>query len=422
MKKIFGAFIVVLFVALMHSANALATTKNIFITEVQTGGVVSASEEFVEIYNSTETDIDITGWSMYYKSATGTSWTKKATVTIGSIKSKAFWVFSANLEGNTAFSSGLSGTGGNIQIRDKAGNIVDQFGWGNANASLGTPASISSAGQSMYRVYDFEKTVFINNDNNFVDFDIAEKPTPSKVPIIELPGEDTEPEIYPKLELSELFPDPNGSLIDSSDEFVEIFNPNTEEVDLTGWKIHDESGSEYLIKDIVVPPNSRVAIYTKLSKITLNNTGDVIQLIDPNGKIADESADYGSAEPGLSWSKIDGLWYWAVSATPGAINSEKYVEEVAVPTTTIAKIKKTTKKVSSAKPSSKSAGKSSKTSKASPGVKLPAITNNTTGDKKSNLTWWPWLLVALGIATIGYAIYEYKSEIQLFIRKLRRYK
>ncbi len=62
------------------AATAKANQKSILITEVQTGTEVSASQEFVEIYNDSSTQVDISGWSMYYKSATGNTWTKKATI------------------------------------------------------------------------------------------------------------------------------------------------------------------------------------------------------------------------------------------------------------------------------------------------------------------------------------------------------
>lgn len=424
MKKIISVFIVIMLLTLCLPVSLLASTKTLLITEVQTGSSTSASEEFVEIHNSSSGDIDLSGWSMYYKSATGTSWTKKASVLSGIIKSGDFWVFAANLTGNTSFSSGLSGTGGNLQIRDKLGNVVDQFGWGNANASLGGPASISAGGQSMYRLYNFETKFFSNTDNNFADFDIADSPTPSKLPQLEQIDQDTEVAVYPKLELSEIFPDPVSPLVDTSDEFIEIYNPSDQEVDLSAWKLKDESGEEYLIKDKSIAAKARLAIFAPESKITLNNTGDVISLLDPNGSLVDESADYENAEPGLSWSKIGGVWQWGVGPTPSAENADVYIEDTLVPASAVNKVKKTASKKSTPKTTSKSATKASsqkanKLQSSSPGSSsTPEL---QTESKSSGTNIWPWLLGVAGIATIGYAVYEYRTEIQLFIRKLRRH-
>ena len=423
MKKLISILIIFVLGLLLLPQNALSASKTVLITEVQTASATSASEEFVEIFNNSAVDVDLSGWTMYYKSATGTTWTKKATIVIGIVKAGEYWTFVANLAGNTVYSSGLAGSGGNIQIRDKLGSVVDQFGWGNANASLGTPASLSVGGQSMYRLYNYETKQFINSDNNFADFDITDNPTPALAPVQEQAEQDTEVVVYPKLELSEVFPDPASPQIDTTDEFVEIFNSTDQEVDLSGWKITDESGEEYLIKDKAILPNSRLAIYAPESKITLNNTGDVVSLLDPNGSIVDESADYGNAEPGLSWSKIDGVWQWAVGPTANSANADIYVEDSLDPVSAVSKVKKATAKKSSSKKTNSSPS-STKTSKVQSSPSKSSSTGNTpelqTESKSNNSNLWSWLLVAAGIATIGYAVYEYRTEIILFFKKLRR--
>lgn len=407
----------------LSAPKAFSANKNVLITEVQTGSANSASEEFVEIFNTSLSDLDLAGWTMYYKSATGISWTKKATIVTGLVKSGEFWTFVANITGKTPYSSGLAGSGGNIQIRDKLGNIVDQFGWGNANASLGSPASLSAGGQSMYRLYNFDTKQFINTDNNFADFDIADSPTLAMLPIQDQVEQDTELAVYPKLELSEVFPDPVTPQVDTNDEFIEIYNPTDQEVDLAGWRLKDESGDEYLIKDKSILPNSRLAIFAPESKITLNNTGDIIYLVDPNGKMVAESAGYENAEPGLSWSNIAGVWQWAVGPTPNANNADAYVEDKLDPISAVSKVNKSATKKTSAKKTTSSPS-SSRTSKANSSAARSANSgiplDSKSEAKSANSNLWTWLLVVAGIATIGYAVYEYRTEIYLFIKKLRR--
>ena len=138
------------------AVTARASQKSILITEVQTGTEVSASQEFVEIYNDSSTQVDISGWSMYYKSATGNTWIKKATILTKILNPGEFFVFNSGLLGDISFSSTFSESGGNIQIRNNLGVAVDQFAWGSGNSALGKSASESSAGQSMYRIFDFE--------------------------------------------------------------------------------------------------------------------------------------------------------------------------------------------------------------------------------------------------------------------------
>jgi hypothetical protein len=50
-----------------------AASDGIVISEVSMGSEDSASNEFVELYNNSSSAIDISSWSLYYRSATGTS-------------------------------------------------------------------------------------------------------------------------------------------------------------------------------------------------------------------------------------------------------------------------------------------------------------------------------------------------------------
>ncbi len=399
------------------SLRANASDKTILISEVQTGTEASASQEFIEIYNNGFDSKDISGWSLYYKSATGASWIKKATVVARILGPKEFYVFSSNLSGDLSYSSTLSQTGGNIQIRDKVGVVIDQFGWGTANASLGQSASQSVAGQSMYRIYDFENKVMQNSDDNFTDFEIASVATPGTLPDQILPELDQEPLKYPNLELSELFPNPSSPQTDSIDEFIEIFNPTELEVDLSGWKLKDESGAEFIIKDKNLEAKGRISITATESKLTLNNTGDSVQLINPNGEVVDESDNYGDAKEGLGWIKSGGLWQWSVGATPGQPNSEIYKEVETNAGAAVKNVKKATKKASAKKAKSASKPKTSKVKSSSSKSNISPPIEETAKSKNSNL--WTWLLVAAGIATIGYGIYEYRTEIQIRIQKFK---
>ncbi len=421
MKRTIITLIVVTMLVSLLPIRASSASKSVLISEVQTGSTTSASEEFVELYNSSLNSVDLSGWAMYYKSATGTSWIKKVTITSGYVDAGKFWVLSANMPGDSAYGSGLSQTGGNLQIRDKLGSVMDQFGWGTANAALISPASESAPGQSMYRLYDFNLLAMQNTDNNFADYDITHTPTPGLVPVIELIEVDVDPQVYAELELSELLPDPAAPLSDASDEFIEIYNPTAMIVDLSGWKLRDESGAEYLIKTKSILPNSWVAIMASESKLTLNNTGDSIELIDPNGKLVDQSANYEAAEIGLSWSKLGGIWQWAQSPTPSLTNSIAFVDDSISPTAMVDSIKKavTKKKATKSTISSTTKPKASKVKASLATSANPSAAYEAQSSPSASSKWWTWLLVLAGVATIGYGVYEYRTEIHIFIKKLK---
>ena len=111
--------------------------------------------------------------------------------------------------------------------------------------------------------------------------------------------------------------------------------------------------------------------------------------------------------------------YWHDSSE----NADIYVEDTLVPASAVNKVKKAVAKKSTPKQSTKKSTSTS-TPKTSKLQSSSSSQNNTpelqSESKSSSLNIWPWLLGVAGIATIGYAIYEYRTEIQLFIKKLRR--
>lgn len=394
-----------------------AAQKSILISEVQTGSIDSAGDEFVELYNNSAQPIDISGWSLYYKPATGKTWSKKATVTDGiSLAGREFWLLSTTAASGTHFASGLSESGGNLQLRNKLGEVVEQFAWGSGDSALGQAAVVAQGGQSMYRFYDEATHEMTNTDNNFSDFDVTNSPTPSAVPVVETQEPDTNPTVYPTLKLSELFPDPATPQSDTADEFIEIYNPTSSVVSLDGWKLRDDSGKEFVIKAKTIAAQGYAAFYITETGITLNNTGDTVTLINPIGDEADQSADYGSTKEGASWSLVNGEWNWVVTPTPGNTNATELVEvDDFSPVATISKVKKAATK----KPTTRAT--TPKTSKAGSAKKSSSSTSKV-GEQADNQVagnnWWTWLLITLGVGTIGYGIYEYRSEIQLFFKKL----
>jgi predicted extracellular nuclease len=73
--------------AVIAAAPALAASSTVVITEVYGGGGnsgASYTNDFIELTNLSDAPVDLSGWSIQYASAAGTSWTNKITLT-GSI-------------------------------------------------------------------------------------------------------------------------------------------------------------------------------------------------------------------------------------------------------------------------------------------------------------------------------------------------
>ncbi|MDD5738868.1 MAG: helix-hairpin-helix domain-containing protein [Candidatus Pacebacteria bacterium] len=134
------------------------------------------------------------------------------------------------------------------------------------------------------------------------------------------------------LYLSEVLPSPEGP--DTENEFIELFNPNNFTADISEFKIKDKTGA---IKTFTIPTGTKILANNFLTfkssqtKISLNNSGDGVELLDPSGKMID-STDFGKSQSGQSWSKNSGSWpaqspadneagwQWTAKPTPNQAN------------------------------------------------------------------------------------------------------
>src|SRR5687767_779070 len=164
-KKLAALFVaaIVIGAGTVHPVRAAEQTtpaqQHIVITEIQTGSAISANQEFVELYNQTDAAITLTGWRLEYKSATGTTWSTKATLA-GFIEPHSFYVISTTgylEEAGSVLSGGLAAAGGHlrlVQIGENTSLAVDLVGWGTADsAEGGQPAPAPEPSQSAQRCF-----------------------------------------------------------------------------------------------------------------------------------------------------------------------------------------------------------------------------------------------------------------------------
>ena len=107
------------------------------------------------------------------------------------------------------------------------------------------------------------------------------------------------------LVITEIMPDPSA-VRDTAGEWFEVHNPNPQQtVNLEGWTIRNEGGDQHRIAtEILLPPggylvlarnsdatvNGGIAAAYQYGKLSLTNDGDVIELVDPAGQVADRVA------------------------------------------------------------------------------------------------------------------------------------
>ncbi|XOU94154.1 MAG: lamin tail domain-containing protein [Candidatus Kerfeldbacteria bacterium] len=121
-----------------------------------------------------------------------------------------------------------------------------------------------------------------------------------------------------KIILSEILPSCEGA--DADCEFIEIYNDDGREINLAGWKLTDLK-NEYFFPNEIIEQGDYLVVDRKESKITLNNSGDVIYLIDPRDKIIN-GVEYKDAKSDLSFSydRNNNQWSWTEEITPSNEN------------------------------------------------------------------------------------------------------
>lgn len=121
--------------------------------------------------------------------------------------------------------------------------------------------------------------------------------------------------------ISEFLPDPTGS--DTTSEFIELQNTGSAAVNVGGWKLDDADGGS---SPYTIPTDTRISGGGYLSfsrsetKVALNNTGDSVRLLSPDGKVK-ASVTYGSeADEGQSYNRSGSSLKVSTTVTPGQAN------------------------------------------------------------------------------------------------------
>ncbi len=127
--------------------------------------------------------------------------------------------------------------------------------------------------------------------------------------------------IYPTgVIINEILPNAQGS--DEENEFIELYNMNNFDVNLSTWEIRDIEGTTtaFIIPDnTIILANKYLVFKRPQTKISLNNTGDTVNLIFPNDKIAD-SVTFPKALLNQSYNKNNSNWSWSTTLTPNFKN------------------------------------------------------------------------------------------------------
>lgn len=337
-------------------------TNHVVISEIQAGTENGADDEFVELYNPTNQEINLTGWELRKKNSSGNEnnlvSSKKF---VGTIGAKHFFLIAhENYKGNmvkdlvySANSNNLSYDNNSVILYDSNGQSVDEWAWVQLlkGQSLERKAWINdicvssqSGGEFLGNgcdtggPNDFEiraiphpqnsqsaaepfmseagNTDFAAASNNNLN---AFSPLPSPASVNQPNG--PEPEFSDKIIISEILPNPAGA--DKDGEWIELANIGGNRVNLQGWILEAKTksgGKGYIFSgDNFIGPNGYLLVKRSQSNLVLANTGGEVNLLFPPDKNL-SSVFYGAAKEGQSYALINGVWQWTTDITPGEKN------------------------------------------------------------------------------------------------------
>jgi hypothetical protein len=110
--------------------------------------------------------------------------------------------------------------------------------------------------------------------------------------------------------------------INDQDEWIELFNPGTTAVNLSGWYLDTgRNTARYrLPRGANVPVGGYLVLFRKTTGLALNDRGGTVRLLRPDRSVAD-SVTFPALDPDASFSRDDaGVWRRNLPPTPGQPN------------------------------------------------------------------------------------------------------
>ena len=151
----------------------------ILISEMQISPI---GERFIELYNQTNEEVNLTNWYIQRKTATSSSWNSFVTSTQFEGKlicAQCHFLIArdATLSPDILLSTLTLTEDNAIRLRSSKGETVDLLGWGQAQESETSPAPNPPSSNSIGRKWDEGAKNYQDTNNNSSDFEI-QNPTP----------------------------------------------------------------------------------------------------------------------------------------------------------------------------------------------------------------------------------------------------
>lgn len=271
--------------------------------------------DWIELYNSTDTDMDISGFGisdnlsqpMKYRFPDGTTIAAKGYLVVFCSGNEGM----QNGELHAPF--GLRSYGEDVVIANRAGRIIDSYSFKNQETDVSMARIPDGAGELQSNSQP--SPGYPNTGAGYSAFDAANRLPLGGVYISEFGGS-------------------TGSV---ASDWVELHNSTGSAVSLAGYGISNnpKNPAKWIFPDISIEPGEYLLLYATGSadkaqkknlklNFCISSTGEALFFFDPNGKLIDKLSA-GRMRSGQSYGRdgSDNRFYYA-EPTPGAQNGKGY--------------------------------------------------------------------------------------------------
>ncbi len=290
------------------------------------GSSSSSADEWLELYNPSQSAVELSGWMIEQAASSkrnlvlpeGSSVGPGGYFLIANFKPDSIKTLLAIQADWVTSSLSLGNSDRKYQLINQFGQVIDSLDDGQGEPWAGLNGRII---RSMERVDP--KTSGAESSNwrsalNVLNFK-------EQTGHFGTPGaKNSALQVWPKLVISEVYAKP----ADSTQEYIELYNHTGETVSLDGWLIDDapDGSRAYQLPNHDLQPNQYLSLTRTLTGLALNDTGDSVRLIAPDGQVVDQT-DFPSLKTGFVWALIDRVWRISQTPTPGQANILTIVPE-----------------------------------------------------------------------------------------------
>lgn len=271
--------------------------------------------DWIELYNSTDTDMDISGFGisdnlsqpMKYRFPDGTTIAAKGYLVVFCSGNEGM----QNGELHAPF--GLRSYGEDVVIANRAGRIIDSYSFKNQETDVSMARIPDGTGE--FQPNSQSSPGYPNTGAGYSAFDAANRLPLGGVYISEFGGS-------------------TGSV---ASDWVELHNSTGSAVSLAGYGLSNnpKNPAKWVFPDISIEPGEYLLLYATGSadkaqkknlklNFCISSTGETLFFFDPNGKLIDKLSA-GRMRSGQSYGRdgSDNRFYYA-EPTPGAQNGKGY--------------------------------------------------------------------------------------------------